>query len=144
MKILKHSSYFMLIIAFGSTFFQCKNDKKEQPTETETSMKAQSSITKSEFGKMPDSTIVERYSLKNASGVEMDVITYGGRITSLKVPNKEGMFENIVLGFDNLADYERDDDPFFGALIGRYGNRIAKGKFTFSACERRAENDHYH
>ncbi|SFZ91998.1 aldose 1-epimerase [Flaviramulus basaltis] len=87
------------------------------------------SITNSEFGKMPDSTVVEQYKLVNNNGVEVNIITYGGRITSLKVPNKKGDFENVVLGFDNLDDYLKEN-PFFGALIGRFGNRIAKGKFT--------------
>ena len=91
-------------------------------------------ITKSEFGKTEDSTTIEQYTLKNANGLEMDVITYGGRITSLKVPNKEGKLENVVLGFGNIEDYQKDN-PFFGALIGRYGNRIAKGKFTLNGEE---------
>jgi len=92
-------------------------------------------IIKSEFGQMPDGTIIEKYTLKNANGVEMDVITYGGRITSLKVPDIEGHFQNVVLGHDKLEDYLREDNPFFGALIGRYGNRIAKGKFILNGNE---------
>ncbi|NJX15702.1 galactose-1-epimerase [Tamlana crocina] len=93
-----------------------------------------SAITKSEYGKMPDGTIVEQYVLKNANGVEMAVITYGGRITSLKVPNKNGEFENVVLSFDKLDGY-LGDNPYFGALIGRFGNRIAKGKFSLNGEE---------
>jgi len=135
MKILKRSLYCLLLIALGSISTQCKSDKKEQPTETETSMKAQPSISKSDFGTLPDNTVVEKYTLKNANGVEMDVITYGGRITTLKVPNKDGKMEDVVLGFDDLKDYLRKDDPFFGALVGRYGNRIAKGKFTLNGTE---------
>ena len=135
MKILKRSLYCLLLITLGSVSTQCKSDKKEQPTKTETSMKAQPSITKSDFGTLPDSTVIEKYTLKNANGVEMNVITYGGRITSLKVPNKDGKMEDIVLGFDNIKDYLRKDDPFFGALIGRYGNRIAKGKFSLNGTE---------
>ena len=129
MKILKPSLYYLFLMVIGITLTQCKSDKKEQPTATG------SSIIKAEFGKMPDSIIIDKYTLKNANGLKMDVITYGGRITSLKVPNKEGKFENIVLGFDNLEDYLREDDPFFGALIGRYGNRIAKGKFSLNGEE---------
>ena len=87
-----------------------------------------------EFGNMPDSTIVEQYKLTNKNGVEVDIITYGGRITSLKVPNKKGNIENVVLGFDNLEDYLKEN-PFFGALIGRYGNRIANGNFTLEGNE---------
>ena len=78
---------------------------------------------------------IEKYTLKNANGIELDVISYGGRITSLKVPDREGNFENIVLGHDKLEDYIREDNPFFGAIIGRYGNRIANGKFTLEGKE---------
>ena len=93
-------------------------------------MKVLKSIKKIPFGKTLDGISVDKFVLQNSQGVEVDVITYGGRITSLKVPSKDGTFQNVVLGHDNLEDYLRDDNPFFGALIGRYGNRIAKGKFT--------------
>lgn len=73
---------------------------------------------------------IEKYTLKNTNGLELDVISYGGRITSLKVPDRKRNFKNVVLGHDRLEDYLREDNPFFGAIIGRYGNRIARGKFT--------------
>ncbi len=135
MKKIKLYFFGLLLIVMGSLVTQCKNDKKEQPAETETSVKEPLPITKSDFGMMPDSTIIEKYTLKNANGVEMDVITYGGRIISLKVPDKNGKIENVVLGYNSLEDYLNDSDPFFGALIGRYGNRIAKGKFTLNGTE---------
>ena len=61
-------------------------------------------------------------------------MTYGGRITSLKVPNKAGVSEEIVIGFNNFDQYTKDN-PFFGALIGRYGNRIGKAKFSLDGVE---------
>ena len=61
-------------------------------------------------------------------------MTYGGIITSLKVPNKAGKSEEVVIGFNNLDQYTKEN-PYFGALIGRYGNRIAKGKFTLDGKE---------
>jgi aldose 1-epimerase len=61
--------------------------------------------------------------------MQVDFINYGGIITSIKVPDREGHFSDVVLGFEN-PEYYIDDHPYFGALIGRYGNRIAKGKFT--------------
>lgn len=135
MRVLKRSFLSILLLAFVGLNTYCKNNKKENPSETmEVPAEKASVITKSEYGKMPDGTTVEQYVLKNANGVEMDVITYGGRITSLKVPNKNGEFENVVLGFDNLDDY-LEDNPFFGALIGRFGNRIAKGKFSLNGEE---------
>ena len=135
MKSLKRYFYYILLLAFGINLSQCKNVTKEQSSETEVPVKEQITITKSQFGIMPDSTVVEKYTLKNNNGVEMEVITFGGRITSLKVPNKNGKLENVVLGFNNLEDYLRPDDPYFGALIGRYGNRIAKGKFSLNGEE---------
>jgi aldose 1-epimerase len=88
-----------------------------------------SNIVKENFGKLGDGTPVFRYTLKNANGIEMQVMNYGGIITSLKTPDKNGVKEDIVLGYDSLSDYLKAS-PYFGALIGRYGNRIANGKFT--------------
>ena len=81
------------------------------------------------FGKTADGTPVEIYTLRNSHGMEATIMTYGGIVTSLKVPDKNGTFGDVVLGYDNLDGY-LTNSPFFGALIGRYGNRIAKGHFT--------------
>ena len=86
-------------------------------------------VTRAPFGTTRDGKGVEIYTLTNSHGVEMRVITYGGIITSLKVPDRSGHRGDIVLGFDTLDGY-LNDPPYFGALIGRYGNRIAKGQFT--------------
>ena len=86
-------------------------------------------VTRAAFGTTRDGKAVEIYTLTNSHGVEMRVITYGGIITSLKVPDRSGHLGDIVLGFDTLDGYLKDP-PYFGALIGRYGNRIAKGQFT--------------
>src|ERR1700757_2146095 len=80
-------------------------------------------IDKKEFGKMPDGAKIEQYTLKRV-GITMKVITLGGIITELHVPDKDGKTEDIVLGFDNLDGYLKGH-PYFGAIIGRYGNRIA-------------------
>jgi aldose 1-epimerase len=86
------------------------------------------------FGKTADGTPVELYTLRNSSGMEATIMTYGGIVTSLKVPDKNGNFGDVVLGFDNLDGYVnaayQKAMPYFGALIGRYGNRIAKGQFV--------------
>ncbi|MBA3637729.1 MAG: galactose mutarotase [Acidobacteriota bacterium] len=88
-----------------------------------------SPIKREPFGKKPDGQAVERFTLTNVKDVVIQAINYGGIITSLRVPDRNGRFDDIVLGFDNLDDYLKDH-PFFGAIIGRYGNRIAKGAFT--------------
>jgi aldose 1-epimerase len=93
-----------------------------------------SSITKADFGKTPDGTPVEIYTLKNSRGAEARIITYGGIVQSLSVPDKNGRLDDVVLGFDNLDGYMNPAyvkaSPYFGALIGRYGNRIGGAKFT--------------
>ncbi|GGS20000.1 aldose epimerase family protein [Streptomyces griseoviridis] len=80
------------------------------------------------FGTLADGTKVYRWSLENG-GTRMRVLSYGGVVQSLEIPDRRGRYENVSLGFDNLDDYVARS-PHFGALIGRYGNRIAKGRFT--------------
>jgi aldose 1-epimerase len=81
------------------------------------------------FGKMPDGTTVEKYTLRNSSGMQATVITYGGTLQSLLVPDKNGKTEDVVLGFDDLDGYLKGTS-YFGATIGRFGNRLADGKFS--------------
>jgi len=85
------------------------------------------SISKKKFGKLEDGRIADLYTLENENGMKVEITNYGGIIVSLFVPDREGEIEDIVLGYDNLEQYF-DDPNYFGALIGRYGNRIAEGK----------------
>jgi aldose 1-epimerase len=83
------------------------------------------------WGKTPAGESVELYTLANSKGMEARIITYGGIVVSLKVPDRAGKFGDVVNGFDSLAGYtQQPPPPYFGALIGRYGNRIANGQFT--------------
>ena len=91
-------------------------------------------ITKSPFGTMPDGTPVDLYQLRNQNGVSAGIINYGGIVVSLRVPDRAGNFGDVVLGYDTLAGYLKET-PYFGCLVGRYGNRIAKGKFTLQGSE---------
>src|SRR6266571_2992159 len=68
--------------------------------------------------------------LKNARGMEIHAIPYGGIITSIRVADRNGHFDDVVLGYDNANDYMKNNAPYMGAIIGRYANRIAKGMFT--------------
>jgi len=81
------------------------------------------------FGMTHRGEAVSLYTLKNAHGMEAKVLDYGGIIVSLRFPDRNGRLDDVVLGFDSLGDYERGS-PYFGAIIGRYGNRIARGRFT--------------
>ena len=78
-----------------------------------------------------DGKPIEMFTLSNGRGIEMEVMSYGGIITALKVPDRDGRAADVVLGFDSPQRYlDQPPPPYFGALIGRYGNRIARGKFT--------------
>ena len=83
---------------------------------------------KSLFGTLADGTKVHSWALANG-GTRMKVLSYGGVVQSLEVPDRRGRYANISLGFDNIEDYVAKS-PYFGALIGRYGNRIGEGRFT--------------
>jgi aldose 1-epimerase len=87
-----------------------------------------SAVARASFGKTPDGTGVEIFTLKNDNGIEVRVTNYGGIITSLKAPDRNGTLADVVLGFETLDGY-LGDHPYFGAVIGRYANRIADGRF---------------
>lgn len=91
-------------------------------------------VDKKEFGKMPDGSTIESFTLSNSQGASAKVITYGASLTELHVPDKNGKLGDVVLGFDNIEGY-LGPHPHFGGTIGRYGNRIAKGKFTLDGKE---------
>jgi aldose 1-epimerase len=94
---------------------------------------ANAQVTKAPFG-TADGQSVALYTLRNAHGMEAKITNYGGILVSLKVPDRNGKFDDVVLGFNDLETYLKGH-PYFGALIGRYGNRIAKGRFTLNGVE---------
>ena len=91
-------------------------------------------ITKRPFGKLPDGTAVDIYTLRNKNGLEAEITNYGGAVVSLKTPDRVGRMADIVLGYDSPSGYA-SDTSYFGALIGRYANRIAGGKFKLGGVE---------
>ena len=94
----------------------------------------QAGVQKREFGKTSEGQSVNLYTLTNSRGAEVKITNYGGIVTSLKVPDRTGRLGDVVLGFDNLDAYLKGH-PYFGAVIGRYGNRIAKGRFKLNGVE---------
>ncbi len=86
-------------------------------------------VKKQAFGKMPDGTPVELYTLTNGKGMQAEITTYGGALVVLTAPDRQGKYADIVLGMDSLEGYEKQTS-YFGALIGRYGNRIGKAQFV--------------
>jgi aldose 1-epimerase len=95
------------------------------------SVMAEAAVTKQAFGKMPDGTPVDVYILKDG-GVEAHIITYGATVVSLSVPDRKHQPADVVLGYENLEGYLSKGNPFFGAIIGRYANRIAHAQFTLA------------
>ena len=86
-------------------------------------------ITKKPYGTTADGVAVAEYTLANGAGMEVKIITYGGIITSIRVPGRDGRIGNVALGLASLREYETKS-PYFGAITGRFANRIAEGKFT--------------
>ena len=134
MKLFKKSLYIAAAMVVSFVSIQCKDGKKKEASTEVAKSVAKVTITKESFGTTEDNIPVDNYTLKNSNGMEVSVITYGGIIQSLKVPNKDQVIEDVVLGFNSLAQYEKPN-PYFGALIGRFGNRIAKGKFSLDGKE---------
>lgn len=96
--------------------------------------KKEAAMRKQAFGKAESGEEVELYTLANSKGMEAAITTYGARVVSLKVPDRSGKAADVVLGFDALDGYQQRN-PYFGAIVGRYGNRIAKGHFTLNGVE---------
>ena len=92
-------------------------------------MSGEANFTQAPWGISPDGDSVSIFTFTNPHGMEVRVTNYGGIIVSIKVPDRNGKFDDVVLGYDSLAGYVRNS-PYFGAIVGRYGNRIAKGRFT--------------
>src|SRR4051794_22034070 len=124
----------LLIVAAG-----CESNKAAEPQQSKgqagnPAAAAAGGIQKMEFGKTREGQAVELYTLTNKSGIVAKIMTFGAIVTELHTPDKDGKPADIVLGFDNLEQYLAGH-PFFGAIAGRYANRIAKGKFTLDGKE---------
>ncbi|MBC5772752.1 galactose mutarotase [Pontibacter sp. KCTC 32443] len=125
----------MMLALWGSIagFSSCtSNDKSADQTETITSELTE--ITEESFGVAPNGEEVNLYTLTNQNGVQVKITNYGAIVTSILTPDKDGKMGDVVLGFDSIDQYV-PNDPHIGGIIGRYANRIAKGKFTIDGQE---------
>lgn len=118
----------VLLIVFLSVFLNGCKDKNVSVKEQK------ATITKTAFGKTEDGQAVDLYTLINANGLIVKIMTYGGTVVELKIPDRDGRLDDIILGFDNFPDFE-EKSPHFGCIIGRYGNRIGNAKFTLDRKE---------
>lgn len=116
-----------LSTAAGMTLAGCGgNPKSEEP--------AVVTMPREDWGKGPEGRKVERFTLKNSKGMEASILTYGGIVQTLKTPDRNGNFADVALGFNSLDEYMKPN-PYFGAIVGRYGNRIGKGRFKLNGKE---------
>ncbi len=92
-------------------------------------------VVKSSYGKTNEGDVVNQYSLTNSKGVTVKIINYGGAITEIWVPDRNGKLADVNLGFEDIKGWQSKNNPFFGCLVGRYANRIAGGKFTLDGKE---------
>ncbi|WP_339708454.1 aldose epimerase family protein [Algoriphagus aquimarinus] len=114
--------------ALGLLLYSCDSKPKEETI-------AEDTMLEQVFGTTFQNKKVETYEIKNANGMKMKVTNFGARVTNLWVPDKDGNLVDVVLGFETLDAYLESGDKYFGAAIGRYGNRIANGKFTLDGEE---------
>ena len=116
----------LLVVIFLLVWSACK---KPGTAESATATSSAPEITKQLFGHLPDGRQVDEYVLINRHQMQVSILTYGGIIRSIWVPDQKGELADVVLGYDSLQGY-LDNNPYFGAIVGRYGNRIAKGRFS--------------
>ena len=131
---MKGTFRIILLTAVAATavagFISCKSQKATPKEQTGGVTKMD--IQKESFGKLPDGTEIDIYTLTNKNGLKARIMTYGATVVSLEVPDRNGRIGDIVLGYDSLDGYLKAS-PYFGSIVGRYGNRIAKGKFTLDS-----------
>jgi aldose 1-epimerase len=118
----------LFLLAATVSIFACNDNKTANTMEHNDSTKKYS-FTEKPYGTTEGKEIAE-YTITNPSGMQVSIINYGGTVTKLLAPDKAGNLGDVVLGYDSLSGFLQTGNPYFNALIGRYGNRIAAGKFT--------------
>lgn len=126
------TGFYSITLLILVTMSSCSTPSENKSQENRSAEESSKGISVAPFGKLEDGTPISLYTMTNSKGMKMQVMNYGGIIVSLFVPDKNGNLVDVVLGYNSLQAYV-DRNPFFGALVGRYGNRIAKGKFTLDS-----------
>lgn len=126
---MKLFNFFLVLLIVGS-MSACNNDassgKEQKPADSAT-------ISFKPFGRVDRGKVMQAI-LRNAAGMEVRILNYGGTVTDILTLDKNGNSGNVILGFDSISGYTQAGNPYFGCLVGRYGNRIAKGKFTLDGA----------
>jgi len=121
----------LILASLSLMVSKCHNSSKQSTSSNKN--QNMMGITEKPFGNTDGRAITE-YTITNANGMQLSIINYGGTITRMTAPDKQGNFGDVVLGYESLEGYLQRANPYFGALIGRYGNRIAHGKFTLDGA----------
>ena len=127
--MVKKSLVIVLCAAVWLAISACKKEAQAPPSAAPTKGEIGMEVKSESFGTLPDGTRVDIYTLTNARGIEARIMTYGATLVSLRLPGRQGGFDDVNLGFDDLAGY-LGTNPYFGVIVGRYANRIARGEFT--------------
>jgi len=141
---MKSKTFYAAMLAAGLlSFSACNQSTKQQSTNMTDSTTVGQLPVASGFEKTIDGKATKLYLLKNSKGVQAAITNYGGRLVSMVVPDKKGTMVDVVAGPGSVSDYEDAKSNYYGALIGRYGNRIGKAKFTLEGKEYKLPaNDH--
>lgn len=113
----------------------CQENKKQEPHQAEEPVSLNLPLDSAEFGGTIDDKDVSLYTISNENGMHAQLTNYGARVASLMVPDQEGNPVDVVIGMSTVEDYKNSTEAYFGATIGRYGNRLAKGKFNLNGQE---------
>ena len=131
---LKRAMTLLSLLALGGLLGACGHHGMETgkaPSTDTTAKGAEAKLKKESFGKLPDGTPVDVYTLTNKNGVEAKITNYGATLTSIKAPDRTGKMDDVVLGYDSIDGYLAKN-PHLGAIAGRYANRIANGEFKLN------------
>lgn len=141
MKLFHNPSIFLLFIFCNSLMLRCSKPDESKTSSTSKGGVSQMKIEQSAFGKTAEGQVISLFTLQNAAGMKVTLTNFGGIVSSLFAPDRHGNFDDVVLGFSNLDGYLREH-PYFGSLVGRYGNRLGKARFTLAGVEYKlAAND---